>query len=396
MVSSALSSFRTRARALTAGQVDLLLAVLVVAVTMLEASTADASASERAAALLPAGLSAGALLVRRYEPLVALVVAAGAIATTALLEYEVWNALNAVYLALIGVTYSMAHRSSGSRLIAGVVIAAAGIVVITVALEDRDIEDNAILVTAIGLAFFVVAPVVAGRLLRSRLSLDAALGEKAERIEATRAIRAREAATAERTRIAGELHDIVAHALGAMTIQAAGARRLASVKPELAAQAFEAIEVTGRDALGELRTLLDALKDDEAPEPMIGPQPTLTSLPDLAGRARSAGLAVELDVTGERPDGIPAGIDVTAYRIVQDALTSALHQGGAGTASVKVRYRNDRLEVEVLDDGLRVSERRLLGLRERVGLYRGEVQIGAERAGGHSVRAWLPLEGVPA
>ena len=232
--------------------------------------------------------------------------------------------------------------------------------------------------------------------LASRVRLGRALEDKPERLEAARAGRAREAALGERGRIAGELHDVVAHALGAMTIQAAAARRLSAIDAQRAAGAFEAIETTGRDALVELRTLLDALRGDEGPTPLHEPQPSLAVLANLAARARAAGLPVELELHGERPPDLAASIDLTAYRVVQEALTEALRQGGAGSARVVVRYLEDSLEIEVSDDGMRVAGRRLLGLRERVRLYGGQVDAGTRREGGHLVQARLPLEGVPA
>ncbi len=384
-----------RLRALSPLRVDALLAALVVIATALEAGLVDAPAGQRAAAALPAVLAAAALLVRRHEPLVAQGLGVLAVLSTTVLADRVMNTLTAVFIVLLFITYWMAARETGARLAAGVALGVAAILMLSLAPIDRD-SDSYLITSAIGLCFFVIGPVVAGRLLHSRVRLEAALCSKAETAAALRADRARAAAMAERTRIAGELHDVVAHSLGAMTVQAAGARRLAAAKPERAAEAFAAIESAGREALGELRTLLEALRDEDDPEPLHAPRPTLEALPELARRAGTAGLGVKLDVTGTRPATLSAGTDVTAYRIVQDALTAALHHGEAQTAGVRVRYRPERLEVEVVDDGTQAGDRRLLGLRERVGLYGGEVHAGAERAGGFAVRAWLPLEGVPA
>jgi signal transduction histidine kinase len=180
-----------------------------------------------------------------------------------------------------------------------------------------------------------------------------------------------------------------------MTIQASAARRLAETDAERAATAFEAVERTGRDALGELRTLLEVLRDDET-ETLHAPQPTLESIDALAERARALGLGVTVAVRGDRPADLPASVDLMAYRVVQDALRAARNDGGAGSAQVTVRYEDDRVEVEVADDGVRVAERRLLGLRERVRLYGGKVSAEPLRGGGHVVRARLPLAGVPA
>lgn len=389
---SPLLSLLARARAMGAPLLDGVLVGLLVVVTGLEAGLAEASAGARAAVVLPLGLVAAGVLLRRREPLAAVAVANVGIVSAGLLAFAVWESLNVIYLALLFVTYSMAGRESGRRLVAGVVIALAGISLASLTFADRTPDSPLAGELLLGAAFFVLAPVVAGRLLHGRERLSTALREKTAVIEADRAGRAQEAAAAERARIAGELHDVVAHALSAMTIQATGARRLATVKPDRAAEAFAAIEVAGREALAELRTLLDALRDDEGPEPLHAPQPSLDELAALAGRARAQGLGVALEVSGARPPALPAGIDVTAYRIVQEALSAALHQGGAAAAAVNVRYRGDRLEVEIVDDGVHDDGRRLLGLHERVSLYGGEVQAGCEDAGGHAVRAWLPLE----
>jgi signal transduction histidine kinase len=227
--------------------------------------------------------------------------------------------------------------------------------------------------------------------MRHRARLHDTLVEKARRLERERDARAESAAEQERTRIAGELHDVVAHALGAMTVQAAAARRLTTRDAERAGTAFEAIEGTGREALTELRRLLGVLRreDDESE---LGPQPRLAAVAELVARTRAAGLPVELTVEGVPLADLPAGVDLTAYRVVQEALGEALHSGGAGQATVRVRYAGDRIEIEIFDDGLRAAGRRLLGMRERVRVYGGELEAGPRRDGGHRVLARLPLE----
>ena len=392
-VSGQLTHLRARARGLPPRALDRVLAAAVVAGTMIEASLADASAPSRLAALGPALLVAAAILVRRREPIASVAVGVAGLALANALVESVWDSLNTPYFAVLFIVYSMASRETGRRLYAALAICVAGTVLITTTQHTHDAPlASEILV---GLGFFVVAPAFAGRLLHSRLRLNEALAEKAARAHSEREDSAAEAAVAERTRIASELHDLVAHALGAMTIQASAARRLGETDAERAAAALEAIERTGRDALGELRTLLEVLKDDDAEAP-VAPQPTLQALPALAARARGFGLGVDLDVEGERPDELPAGIDLTGYRVVQDALRAARNEGQAGSAQVTVRYRGDRVELEIADDGLHGGERRLLGLRERVRLFGGEVSVRPRSGGGHVVRARLPLDRVAA
>ncbi|MEA2167978.1 MAG: hypothetical protein QOF76_1278, partial [Solirubrobacteraceae bacterium] len=330
---------------------------------------------------------------RRREPVAAVVVGIAGLTLINALAHPVWQALNTPCFAVLFVVYAMASRESGRRLLAAVALCFAGVVLITATQPERDTSFVAELLIATG--FFVVAPVFAGRLLHSRLRLNAALEDKAGRAAAEHDARVDEAAAAERARIAGELHDLVAHALGAMTIQASAARRLAEVDADRAASAFEAVEKTGREALGELRTLLEVLRDDET-EALAAPQPTLAGLEALAERARAAGLGVTIAVEGDRPADLPAGVDLTAYRVVQDALRAARGDGGAGSARVTVRYLPDHVEVDIADDGFRATERKLLGLRERVRLYGGQVTVHAQGEDGHLVCAQLPLQQVTA
>ena len=207
-------------------------------------------------------------------------------------------------------------------------------------------------------------PILLARVLRNRAQLNATLRDKAERLRRERVQQAEQAALDERTRIAGELHDVVAHAMSAMVVQAGGARRLAEKDPARARDAFAAVETTGREALTDIRRLLGVLRREDE-EIALAPQPSLRHLGALVRRSQAAGLPVTLTVDGdERP--LPPGVDLTAYRLVQAALGGALEPGAAGRAEVAVRYRPDGLEVEVLDDGA-VDGRPPAGRRARAG-----------------------------
>jgi signal transduction histidine kinase len=230
-----------------------------------------------------------------------------------------------------------------------------------------------------------------GRLLRNRARLQAALREKTERLERERVTRAELAVAEERTRIAGDLHDIIAHALSGMVVQASAARRLALTDSERARVAFATVEDSGRDALSELRRLLGVLRRADE-ELALAPAPSLAHVETLVRRSQGAGLRVELVVEGE-PVDLPAGVDLTAYRVLQDALGEARERGGAGAARLVIRYDEDAVELEVRDDGARAGEERhLLGTRERVSLVGGALQAARPRDGGHVVRARLPVE----
>jgi signal transduction histidine kinase len=227
-----------------------------------------------------------------------------------------------------------------------------------------------------------------GQLLVNRARLNRALGEKARRAETERREQAESAALEERTRIASELHDVVAHALSAMTVQASAARRLSERDPGRARDAFATVESTGREALAELRRLLGVLrKEDE--ELALAPQPSLAHVDALIRRAETAGLPVRLLVSGSvRP--LPAGVDLTAYRLVQEALGGARDAGQAGRAEVRIDYGDADVRVDVADDGA-PRGRRLLGMRERVAVYGGELAAAPADDGGWRVSARLPL-----
>lgn len=200
------------------------------------------------------------------------------------------------------------------------------------------------------------------------------------------------AAEAERTRMARELHDLVAHSLSLMTVQAGGVRRLLREDQVREREALEAIEATGRQALTEMRRMLGMLgKAPPVGGAPLEPQPGMASLAALIGRVRDAGLPVDYRVKGE-PVALAPGVDVSAYRIVQDALEKALDGSGASGAKVEVRWGSGSVELEVSHDGeVDGPGDELAGSRERVALLGGRLESGIRIGGGHSVRARLPI-----
>jgi signal transduction histidine kinase len=232
-------------------------------------------------------------------------------------------------------------------------------------------------------------PILAGRALRNRARLQVELREKAEEAELGREARARQAAEEERHRIAGELQAVVANGVSAMVVQAEAVPRvLAAGDTAAASEAFAVIEATGRDALAEMRRLLGVLRR-EGEDPALAPQPGLARLEDLVARMGESGLTVELEVTGERRQ-LSTGIDLNAYRVVNEALEAAA-AGGAEAAELSVRYGERDLELRVRDRGAGEpgSGFPLAALRDRVGLYGGFIE--ASRSGGFSVDARLPI-----
>jgi signal transduction histidine kinase len=237
----------------------------------------------------------------------------------------------------------------------------------------------------------------AGRTVRSRRQLAVALADKNVLLEHEQEARAKQAVAEERTRIARELHDVVAHNVSVMVVQAGAERRSLGDDRRETREALEAIEQTGRQALTEMRRLLGMLRKDDD-ELALAPQPSMEHLELLVSQVREAGMPVELEVEGE-PEPLPAGVDLSAYRIVQEALTNALKHAGPARALVRVRYRRDELELEIVDDGPGpavdatngAGGHGLIGMRERVSMFGGDLAAGERSGGGYSVHARLPL-----
>lgn len=220
-------------------------------------------------------------------------------------------------------------------------------------------------------------------------------GERAARLERDRDDHAQRAAEAERLRIARELHDVVTHHVTVIAVQAGAARATSRSRPERALEALGVIERTARGTLGELRTLLGVLRAGEAPAPApLEPRPSLARLDELAAQARSAGIAVAVDVRGT-PVELDAVVELGAYRVIQEALTNVMTHAPGSSASVCVDYRPRELRVSVADDGAGPAPagragHGLVGMRERVEVAGGELQVGPRSGGGFAVEARFP------
>ncbi|MFD9813861.1 sensor histidine kinase [Streptomyces sp. NPDC059080] len=250
---------------------------------------------------------------------------------------------------------------------------------------------------------FVLAWVL-GDSVRTRRAYWAQLQEKADRLEKEREAQARIAVAAERARIARELHDVVAHNVSVMVVQADGAAYVLDSAPDQTRQALETISGTGRQALAEMRRLLGVLRTGEQPESgEYVPQPGVEQLTDLIDQVRGAGLPVDFRVDGT-PRPLPSGVALTAYRIVQEALTNTRKHGGPDVgATVRLTYGDAELELLIEDDG-RGAQRELyeeggadglghglIGMRERVGMVGGSLEAGPCDGGGFRIDAVLPL-----
>jgi signal transduction histidine kinase len=350
---------------------------------------ASSNSSRDKLLLTPLALVAtGALIWRRRAPLFVLGVLAIANGLASLVVPPSGDDPIAPAIAVAVALYSVGAHTGGIRAALGAV-AMLGVVVAIVATDP----DQA---TAGSYIFFLVvfgSPWLAGRAIRHRRLNERQLEKRAVTAEREREERARRAVAEERARIARELHDVVAHAISVIVLQARGGRRSLDDPPE-ARRAFDAIESTGSQALAEMRRLLGLLrKEDE--ELSLAPQPSLSSLDALAAQVTEAGLPVEVTIEGGVRE-LPPGIDLSAFRIVQEALTNALKHAGPATAHVVVHFGEDDLELEIVDTGPGDaagggSGHGLVGMRERASLYGGDVKTGRRTGGGFGVRVRLPL-----
>jgi signal transduction histidine kinase len=295
----------------------------------------------------------------------------------------------AVFLCVVGI-FVVGLRAPERDLVIGAV-AAVGLLTTTALLEGN--TDDVVS----GIAWVAIIPVgvpaLVGRVLRSRNALNRHLDEQAREIERNRAEREQAAVLEERTRIARELHDVVAHDVSVMLVQAAAAKRTVPADPERARAAIAVVEDTGREALGELRRLLGVLRRGDE-ELALAPQPSLVRIGALVERMRAAGLPVELEVAGD-PVQLPPGVDAAAFRIVQEALVNVMRHAAATRAVVRVDYEPAAVELVISDDGSGGGPigdgRGLVGLRERAALYGGELWADRLRPRGFELRARLPV-----
>jgi signal transduction histidine kinase len=235
--------------------------------------------------------------------------------------------------------------------------------------------------------------------IATRRAYLASVVERASRLERDQQERAQRAVFDERARIARELHDVVAHHVSAIAVQAGAAEEIADQDPHRARQVLATIQATSRQALAEMRAMVGVLRNDDD-SGTLAPQPGLAQLDRLVAQSRAAGLAVHVRVEGEaRP--LPEALELSAFRIVQEALTNTLKHAGATNADVVVRYGDGQLEVMVSDDGKAdgaeassETGRGLVGMRERVALFHGQLDVGRSASGGFRVHARLPVEGV--
>jgi signal transduction histidine kinase len=397
-----------RLRGINSLVVDSLLAMAFLVIglsTVFSQDVIDGLSEPTAGAVLTCVVAAGPIVVRRVSPLLALAVSCAAVFVHIVSGWPEGS----LPMATLLLTYTVAAWDTPRRALVGL-----GIVYLTlVLLAVSDTPGLDTLGTAGNLAFFTVAWTIGTALRARRATLEARVREADERAKLERQSAAR-ALAEERLRIAQELHDVVAHSMSVIAVQAGVGAHVLDDRPDQARVALEAISATSRGTLREMRRLLGVLRDDDG-ERSHTPAPGLADVPSLVEDVRAAGVPVSLTITAVPEGGsLGAGVELSAYRVVQEALTNVIKHAGAPTrVDVSIGRRAGSLAVEVVDDGrgaaasagVRAGDpddadgsssgldgggHGLLGMRERVDLWGGELEAGPIAGGGYRVRVLLP------
>jgi len=295
------------------------------------------------------------------------------------------------WLAMLVAVFALASRADGRRLWAGIAVAGG----IFTAGEIRAELAGVGIGNVLPAVLFYALIFAMGRMVHAHRQRASGQQDRADRLERDQEARAARAVAAERSRIARELHDVIAHSLSVIVVQAAAERRVLPAGQDSTAETLDAIEHSGRQAMTELRRLLGLLRKDDG-EPSLAPQPGLSRLSDLVAEICEAGIEVDVRADGDLA-AIPRGLDLSAYRIVQECLTNVIKHARAHRAEVVITCRGRCIDIEVTDDGTAAGPPTadgfgLLGMRERVSVYGGTVQAGRRDGGGYRVHARLPFE----
>jgi signal transduction histidine kinase len=364
--------------------IDLAIALPIAALGVLEAVGREGTSRW----LVAAAVNGAAVAFRRRSPLLALI---AVIAVQGLAHDDTYDTDPlSPFLAELILMFTVAHQLSLKPALAGYL---AGVAYVAIDFGTGRIER---IQQAFAQCGFYLLAWGLGRIVRGQEERRAAAERHVMRVELEREEQARSAVVDERARIARELHDAVAHSVSVMVLQAGGVRRLLGDDParEREREALMGVEETGRQAVGELHRMLGILRKSE---PGLAPSPSLRRVNELVEQVRAAGLDTTLEVHGE-PAELAPGVDMSAYRIVQEALTNALRYAPGASVGVKVTYGRE-LELEVRDDGARAnggppatkgSGHGIVGMRERAALFGGELEAGPVAGGGFLVRARLP------
>jgi signal transduction histidine kinase len=379
-----------RVKSLDRRLVDAAGAVVLCAFMVGELATAPQAGEHRGGVL--AYLLAGAVTLpfawHRHAPMAALAVTTGATVGYAFGHFAAFPGY-ALFALLFGISLHAGRvRSRVALAVTGVAM------VVSLGLQPAPVVTGS---TWIACLLALALAWLSGLNIRSHRLRVAALRERAKELEREREERARQAVIEERLRIARELHDVVAHAMSVIAVQAGVANHVIDSRPEQARQALATVETHTRAALAEMRRLLGVLRRPDEPAAGLAPAPGLLELPALLRRLDEAGLPVDLDAAPAPPGGVPDGVDLSAYRIVQEGLTNVLRHGGPA-ARVRIAHRDGVVEIEICDDGrpggaaaaIGGAGQGLLGMRERVAVYDGTLVAGPRPGGGFRLAATLP------
>ncbi len=373
-----------RARRIDRRRLDWLLAGVFVVVGETELIVLEHENDALALMIAISAVAYGSLAWRRRQPLIVcgVIFVSWTLANTGLSGVE---PMQTPLVSVLFASYAAGAYTSGRAALAAPFVVAAGMLTVIFTFDEQVFTDF-VFPTA-----FALLAWLAGRGVRTRTRLTEELHEAAVRAKEAHDEELARAAAEERRRIAREMHDVVAHSVSVMVVQAGGARRILDRDPARAIAAAAQIEEVGRAAMTEMRRLLGVMHhgDDRAP------QPTMRDLGALIESTRTAGLPVSLTVEGA-PRSLPAGMDLAAYRVVQEALTNAIKHAGAAPTEVTVRWEPEHLELAIVDRGGQSANGHsgghgLIGMEERVRLYDGELRAGKRDGGGFEVVARLPL-----
>ncbi|MET0662827.1 MAG: sensor histidine kinase [Ilumatobacteraceae bacterium] len=379
--------------------VDLLLAVTVAVLAVVDVASVSSEPLpwERTAdgvAYALVVVAAASLVWRRQAPLVVL-----AVVTTVLIAF--WLRGHGALLSVVGLpaVYAVSAHEEHRRRAWWALSVACVAILLFASVSVLDTPNGFSYLTALSMGAFLSGAAGAGLLIRNRERIFVDTERRAAAAEADRLAEAERAVARERSRIAREMHDVVAHGMSVVAVQAAAGQEIVRNDPDKAAVIFATIEAVGRESLTELRRMIGALRDEVDLDASLSPQPGIRDIAAAVAQSSATGVATDLQIEGSQRALAP-GIELAAYRIVQEALTNVRKHGGASaSATVRIAYGEHDLAVEITDDGRGAATllsgvgtgHGLIGMRERVDIYGGEFTAGPRAGGGYMVRAVLPI-----
>jgi signal transduction histidine kinase len=379
--------------------VDVVLAALIGVASFADvASSNDLAGREtEVAEYLLSAAGAFALIWRRIAPLTVLVAVTAVISTYWLLGYTAFQSLLGLFAF-----YSAAAHGVNRRRTWLTVAACIPVLIVVAAVSILDEPDGFDWANAVNITVYLTGAAAVGAVVRNRKRIFVDMEDRADRAETERQTVAQRAVARERNRIAREMHDVVAHGMSVITVQAGAAKEIVHADPDAAEQSLAEIEAVGRESLNEMRRMLGVLRSGDDDTSSFEPTPRLDDVLALVSHCNEAGVPTTLQVTGTQRE-LPAGVGLAVYRVVQEALTNVLkHAGTPARADVRLDFGETSLEIEVTDDGRDAGNsapataggQGLIGMSERVEAYGGELTTQPRTGGGYRVRAVLPIEAV--